>query len=326
MECICGWFLAKLFLQIIVFGTMFLATLAYLKPHFIIPAMVKLGVFLSPLKKRYVSLKDGYWASYLEFGSVEKCPETLVFIHGFSGSAVDFLQHLRHLGKDKHMVFVNFLNHGDTMSLDRDVTMADLVDYVDQIVQFTGLELRKFHIVGFSMGGGVAIQYASQKPDLVASLFLINPYGLYDQSNNTNFKGMPDMHYSSNEEFSQMFEKMSNGAMKLPWWIVGALRHHKNNTARKELHVMRGQRQRPSLMDKSFLEALCKSDIPVMYVQGEADVITPKDGLDYFMSHVPNASYSLIEEGSHCILYTHVQQICGMLNNWIKKVGTLKND
>ena len=62
----------------------------------------------------------------------------------------------------------------------------------------------------------------------------------------------------------------------------------------------------------------------VMYVQGENDVVTPKEGLDYFMTHVQTASYAIIEEGSHFILYTHVERICMLLNEWIGKVNRLQ--
>merc|ERR1719427_1675489 len=180
------------------------------------------------------------------------------------------------------------MNHGGNITFDKDITMAEMVDYVDEFVQWSGLSHRKFHIVGFSMGGGLTVQYAAKNPEEVQSLFLINPYGFYDQSKNPMFTERDgDMTYETNEEFLEMYEKMSSGTMPLPWWLVAPLRHHKNNTAPMEVCVMRGQRKSPSLFDKSFLEPLVAHSVPVKYVQGEIDSVTPKEGLDYFLSHVP---------------------------------------
>ena len=182
------------------------------------------------------------------------------------------------------------------------------------------LELRKFHILGYSLGGGVAIQYAAKHPEKIRSMFLISSFGLYDQSLNSNTDPNYDLRYETNADFVNMFNKVGSGVMPFPSWLVGPLRHHKNNTASKEIHVLRGIVTTSSLMDKSVLEKLV--DIPAMFVQGSGDVITPIDGLHYFLSHVPLASHHIIEGGSHMITHTHLTEISGFINEWIEKVVT----
>lgn len=98
--------------------------------------------------------------------------EVILFLHGFTGSHKSWEFFLPQLEPYYRLLTMDIIGHGQTDSpndpnrYDIEQTAADLLQILDQ------LEVKKFHLVGYSMGGRVAITIASLYPDRVASLFL----------------------------------------------------------------------------------------------------------------------------------------------------------
>ena len=213
-------------------GILFVFSFIIFMPHLIIPFMVKCVIAISPFKKKWILLSNNMWCSYLERGSVETSTDTVLFLHGMSGSAVDFLKYGSYL--DSHLIFLNLLNHGDTASLTRDVEMNDMLQYIHEFIEKSNLRHRKFHIVGFSLGGCVAINYVSKYPTRISSLILINPSGLHALPSNISSSNKI-LYYKSNEDLIKLIDRMSSGTLPpMSRLLLTALRHHKNNTCVRE--------------------------------------------------------------------------------------------
>lgn len=70
---------------------------------------------------------------------------------------------------------IDLRGFGETDPKPVDATRG-LSDFVDDLQAFVEvLELPKFHLVGWSMGGGVALQYLCEAPEHLASLTLVAP-------------------------------------------------------------------------------------------------------------------------------------------------------
>ena len=78
---------------------------------------------------------------------------------------------------------------GDSEALPVDATrgLRDFADDVHALVDT--LELDRVHLVGWSMGGGVAMQYLIDHPDRVAGLTLVNPVSPYGFGGTTGLDG-----------------------------------------------------------------------------------------------------------------------------------------
>lgn len=98
--------------------------------------------------------------------------EVIVFLHGFTGSHKSWDPFLSLLDQQYTLITIDLIGHGLTdapVDIDRyDITQttADLIALIDQ------LNIDKVHVVGYSMGGRVAITLAALYPERVASLFL----------------------------------------------------------------------------------------------------------------------------------------------------------
>lgn len=101
----------------------------------------------------------------------EGCARTIVLLHGFTGSTKTWQQIVPELS-DFHVVTVDLIGHGQTDA-------PDNVAYYSMEAQtgllealFEKLGLKRFILLGYSMGGRVALSYAVRYKERIDMLFL----------------------------------------------------------------------------------------------------------------------------------------------------------
>jgi pimeloyl-ACP methyl ester carboxylesterase len=100
----------------------------------------------------------------------------VVLVHGLGGAAVNFTE-LAPLLASRHRVLVPDLpGHGGTEPLARVETIGDLADHVAAVAERE--RMTPAAVVGYSMGGLVALRLAVAHPDAVARLALVAPAGI----------------------------------------------------------------------------------------------------------------------------------------------------
>jgi pimeloyl-ACP methyl ester carboxylesterase len=114
---------------------------------------------------------DRLTMAYLEFGTG---PVPIVLVHGNCSSSLffqDFM--LAFPSTDRYTIYVPDLRgYGDSELLPVDATRG-VQDYSDDLAAFArALELPPFHLLGWSLGGNVVIQYAIDYPGTSRSLTL----------------------------------------------------------------------------------------------------------------------------------------------------------
>jgi pyruvate dehydrogenase E2 component (dihydrolipoamide acetyltransferase) len=99
-----------------------------------------------------------------------------LLLHGFGSDHLLWLANQQALASIVAVAAVDLPGHGDS-SLDvGEGTIAALAARLEASLDRRGL--KKVHLIGHSLGGGLALVMAERRPDLVASLALIAPAGL----------------------------------------------------------------------------------------------------------------------------------------------------
>jgi pimeloyl-ACP methyl ester carboxylesterase len=116
---------------------------------------------------------NGLRLHYLDWGRHGAPP--LVCVHGYTSSAQAFNAPMRHVQGRVHAIVPDVRGHGEsgwspTGSYAYRDQVADLAAIVDQ------LRLERFALIGTSMGGLIAMAYAGDHPERLASL-VINDIG-----------------------------------------------------------------------------------------------------------------------------------------------------
>ena len=124
------------------------------------------------LTKKEIKIDD-HNIVYLEGG---KGP-TILLLHGYTGDKDNWIMFAPYLTKDYHVVIPDIPGYGESSMIEK--ASYDLSSQMSRLHRFAqALELKKFHIVGNSMGGFFAGTYAVRYPDEVISLGLFNAAGV----------------------------------------------------------------------------------------------------------------------------------------------------
>lgn len=102
----------------------------------------------------------------------EKGLPTIVFLHGFTGSTRTWQPIMTRLQDKFHVVAIDLTGHGKT-DVPNEVeryTMAEQLNDLNDI--FEALDLTTFTLVGYSMGGRIALAYTMEYPKKVQKLLL----------------------------------------------------------------------------------------------------------------------------------------------------------
>ena len=100
--------------------------------------------------------------------------EPLLLLHGFTGSMETWRSFIPSWSEQFQVILVDIVGHGKTESPE-DVTHYDIRNAALQMKELLDyLHIEKAHILGYSMGGRLAITMACLYPEYVRSLLLEN--------------------------------------------------------------------------------------------------------------------------------------------------------
>lgn len=99
--------------------------------------------------------------------------EPVVVVHGaFMAISGDWKDWISELAKTRKVIAVEMQGHGRTADINRDITAENLADDVSALLDH--LKIPKADILGYSLGGGVAMQCAIRHPEKVRKVVSIS--------------------------------------------------------------------------------------------------------------------------------------------------------
>jgi len=101
--------------------------------------------------------------------------EPLLLLHGGLGQIEMFGPNLTKLAQSRQIIGVDLQGHGRTALGNRKFSLVDIGNDLAGVLKKLGYD--KVDVLGYSMGGGVAFQFAVQHPEMVRRLVLVStPY------------------------------------------------------------------------------------------------------------------------------------------------------
>ena len=98
--------------------------------------------------------------------------EPLLLLHGGFGQIEMFGPNLTQLAQSRQVIGIDLQGHGRTSMGDRDIRLVDMGNDMAGLLKKLGYD--KVDVLGYSMGGGVAFQFAAQHPQMVRRLVLVS--------------------------------------------------------------------------------------------------------------------------------------------------------
>jgi len=107
--------------------------------------------------------------------------EAVVFLHGYTGSAMDWAHQVSLLSRNFRIVALDFRGHGRSSDPDKEQDYSIPIFSNDVYELLKMLSIDACCLVGHSMGGFTALQFTLDHPDMVQGLVLVDTSsGEYD--------------------------------------------------------------------------------------------------------------------------------------------------
>lgn len=219
--------------------------------------------------------------------------EPLLFFHAEHGP-VRSVSFLKHLGERARVIAPTLPGFGDsarpTWLTTVDDMAFDLLEFLDAIKE------QQVHVVGESLGGWIALDFAARYRDRVRSLVVVNSMGLH----------------AGTEEFADVFhlpddEVRARSFHTTPPELEDFLSQARSDamTARLGWH--------PRFFDPKLSHRLHRATMPSLVINGEHDGIVPAACADRIAEALPHARRATIASAAHFATYDQPEALAEMI-------------
>ncbi|TMC72561.1 MAG: alpha/beta hydrolase [Chloroflexi bacterium] len=98
--------------------------------------------------------------------------EPLILLHGGLGATSMFGPNLPALAERRQVIGVDLQGHGRTADIDRPISTEAMAEDIAALIKH--LKLERPDVMGYSLGGGVAVLLAIRHPELVGKLVIVS--------------------------------------------------------------------------------------------------------------------------------------------------------
>ena len=230
------------------------------------------------MEKKYIHLKNGETYAYLEKGS----GKPLILIHGNLSSSIYYLPLIERLPENIRVIALDLRGFGDSSYLSKFDSLANLATDIQLFM--SELKIEKASIAGWSLGGGVAMEFASRYPRSVDKLILINStthkgYPIFKKDKN-NAPILTEGYKSKDElatdplQVKPILEAIAteNAFFMSYIYDLTIYTHNKPTPEANQLYIKETLKQR-CLVDADYaLACLNMSDVPNLYTKGDGSI------------------------------------------------------
>ncbi|MFN4337188.1 MAG: alpha/beta fold hydrolase [Candidatus Nitrosocaldus sp.] len=244
--------------------------------------------------ERY-ALVNGYRIRYLEEGS----GPNLILVHGLGGSAKSWINNISDLAKDNHHVYaLDMLGFGRSDKPRIDYTIDLFVDMLKGFMDTLAVD--KASIVGSSLGGQIAAEYALKHQERVYRLILVAPAGFTPKG----FKGTNALrnytrifNAKSKDGLKHLLERVHGISISEEYidWMYEYIRME--NAKHAYISALRNSAKAERL-SRRFKRALESGSIKALVIWGKDDRIIPVRYAEQFID-MPNCRLILLENCGH---------------------------
>src|ERR1700674_1515013 len=189
----------------------------------------------------------------------------LVLLHGGFGSVEMFGPNVELLAAGRRVIGVDLQSHGRSPAADRPTQVETMADDIASLIK--ELKLERAAIMGFSLGGAVALRTAIQHPELVERLVLVS----------TGFKRSgwyPEMAAGMDAMGREMAETLKRSPMYEAYSRIAP--------RNEDWPVLVTQLTTALKIDYDWSAEVAKLPMQVMIVVGDADGVPPSHAVEFF--------------------------------------------
>jgi|SRR5438270_2339966 len=273
--------------------------------------LISLDRYKAGLHRRSLQLGD-HRIVYSEGGK----GEPVVLVHGFGASADNWNRFAARLTKRYRVIAPDLPGWGQSTRLE-----AESYGYPAQLERLrqylAQLDLKRFHLVGHSMGGFLAAAYAARWPEQVITLGLIAPHGIKEPRPSELAQSVAAgdnwLIATSAAEFDRLLGKLFARRPYLPKSVFRLLAQHAaRNSAKSATIFTEMQTNDPPLVDR-----LPRIQAPALIIWGDQDRLLDISCAEVFRQGIPGSELLVLPGSGHMPLVENANQCA---TAWLKFV------
>jgi pimeloyl-ACP methyl ester carboxylesterase len=254
------------------------------RPGSALTAIAAARLRLSGIESRHVQLGP-YRIHYFIGGT----GEPLVLVHGLGGRALDFAPLMLALAREHRVFALDLLGYGSSDRPDVNYSVTIETGILREFLESQGLT--RFDLAGWSMGGWISLNFASQYPDRVHRLILLDSAGM-------KFTPSFDLRLLSPHTVAEMHELekvMTPHPERTPAFITRDFLHQ----LRAEDWVIQRTVANMITMREVMDGKLASVTMPVLIVWGKQDIMTPPSIAEEMRREMPQSVLALLDDCGH---------------------------
>jgi abhydrolase domain-containing protein 6 len=274
--------------------------------YFLIPGFLVKQAIQSERKKaglQYKKVQVGdHEIAYLERGQ----GETILMVHGFAANKDNWTRFAKFITPAYHVVAVDLPGFGDSTCLE--TASYSIVDQAKKLNRFADtVGLKKFHIVGNSMGGHISARYNIMFPERVLTLGLFDSGGVRSPVPREMFqrlsRGEPNpLVAGSVEEFDQLIKFVFSTPPDIPRFIKKVL------VEEAQKHKASNQRIFKQIRNENMELDLGKIKAPTLILWGNQDRVIDVSAVEVLKKGITNSTPVIMQNCGHLPMIERPQE------------------
>jgi len=249
--------------------------------------------------------KNGF--DYLKISEDEKNIYDLVFLHGMFGGLSNYDELIQHI--DGYNIYVPSIPIYDFDH--SNLSIRNLTQWTHEFCE--ALNISQPVLLGNSMGGHMALEYALQYPDDVKALVLTGSSGLQEKDFGSSCPRRNDRKYIRKQAEQIFYQDLVNDIiLDEIMEVIG--------TPAKLSNMLAVARDTHEYNMEQYLSQITHD---VLLIWGKNDRVTPPEVANTFYQKLPHAQLYWIDKCGHAPMMEHPQRFAFFLNEFLVE---LKNE
>ncbi|MBI4496764.1 MAG: alpha/beta hydrolase [Chloroflexi bacterium] len=234
--------------------------------------------------------------------------EPVLWIHGFSGDHRGWAAQIPVFQDAYRCMVYDQRDSGRSATSRRDYTTADLAE--DAVGLLDALDIPRATVVGFSMGGAVAQEFAINHPERVHGLVLVATYTAGDPRGSENLRAWARMRaVFTPEQYHRAISPwvLTYREYLVPGLVEGFLQRALENPYRQSQEAY--ERQMEAVLAHNAEDRLGRITAPCLVLVGDEDILAPLRFSRTLVSRIPRARLEVIPEVGHALLWVKPDEV-----------------
>jgi 4,5:9,10-diseco-3-hydroxy-5,9,17-trioxoandrosta-1(10),2-diene-4-oate hydrolase len=235
--------------------------------------------------------------------------EPLVVIHGGAGDARSWWRNIQELAEKYKVYAPDLPGYGTSQPLDGNFYIHEFSDFINKFTNF--LHLKKFVVIGHSMGGGIALDFVLKFPGRVTKLILVSSLGLGREI-------ALWLRFISIPSIVKVVGYVVGKAIEFLGWMLGQSNPFELVLPVSPVVVRIGtsiaNRQSQNLVLEKYLK---KIKIPTMLIWGGRDPVVPVKTAYRAVKEFPNARLLVFKKSGHNVHREQLKNVTRLINEFL---------